>query len=121
EVLKWLVDGVVTNETGAGAASRPMISSSLSIGRPNNQTLYYGNFYIDELRIWDHARTQTQIQDYRYKTLTGTETGLELYLRFDTGSGNIAYDSSPNANHGTIYGATWVPGLVDLEGDGPVP
>src|SRR5690606_8087576 len=48
-------------------------------------------------------------------------TGLYIYSRFDTGSGNTAIDSSPNANHGTIYGATWVPGLVDLDGgDEPV-
>lgn len=115
EVLKWLVDGTVTNEIAAVASSRSVIDSRLYIGRPTTFPGYYGNFYIDELRIWDHARTQTQIQDYMYKTLTGTETGLELYLRFDTGSGNIAVDSSPNGYHGEITGATWVPGLVDLE------
>lgn len=27
---------------------------------------------------------------------------------FSTGFGNILYDKTPNANHGTIYGATWV-------------
>ena len=36
--------------------------------------------------------------------------GLVGAWKFDEGSGNIAYDSSGNNNHGTIYGATWVDG-----------
>src|SRR5690606_8547894 len=116
DTLKWLVDGIVINETGAEASFRSEVLSYLRIGRPTSRGPFYGKFYMDELRIWDHARTQTQIQDYMYKTLTGTETGLELYYRFDTGSGGIVVDSSPNGYNGTIYGPTWVPGLVDLEG-----
>ena len=27
--------------------------------------------------------------------------------KFDAGTGNLAYDHSGNANHGTINGATW--------------
>jgi len=34
------------------------------------------------------------------------------YWRFNEGSGNIAYDSSGNNNNGTIYGATWVDGVI---------
>jgi len=34
------------------------------------------------------------------------------YWRFNEGSGNIAYDSSGNNNNGTIYGATWVNGVI---------
>jgi len=30
---------------------------------------------------------------------------------FDEGSGSIAYDSSGNDNHGTVYGASWVAGV----------
>ena len=43
-----------------------------------------------------------------YKVI-GTQTlglrGLVLWLKFNEGSGNIAYDSSFYNNHGTIYGA----------------
>jgi len=48
-----------------------------------------------------------------YKVI-GTQTlglrGLVLWLKFNEGSGNIAYDSSFYNNHGTIYGATWTDG-----------
>ena len=48
-----------------------------------------------------------------YKVI-GTQTlglrGLVLWLKFNEGSGSIAYDSSFYNNHGTIHGATWVNG-----------
>ena len=48
-----------------------------------------------------------------YKVI-GTQTlglrGLVLWLKFNEGSGNIAYDSSFYNNHGTIYGAVWTDG-----------
>jgi hypothetical protein len=38
-------------------------------------------------------------------------SGLVLYLTFDEGSGNIAYDYSGNKNNGTLYnGVAWVDG-----------
>ena len=47
-------------------------------------------------------------------------TGCVLEMKFDEGEGNIAYDSSGNNNHGTIYGARWVKGKYGyaLEFDG---
>jgi len=48
-----------------------------------------------------------------YKVI-GTQTlglrGLVLWLKFNEGSGNIAYDSSFYNNHGTIYGAVYTDG-----------
>jgi len=48
-----------------------------------------------------------------YKVI-GTQTlglrGLVLWLKFNEGSGNIAYDSSFYNNHSTIYGAVWTDG-----------
>ena len=40
------------------------------------------------------------------------DTSCVLHLRFDEGSGNIAYDSSVYGNNGTINGATWTDGVV---------
>lgn len=71
---------------------------------------------MDEVRAWSVPRTLKEIQDNMYKLLVGNETGLMLYWRLDDGAGSSLVDSSPNANHGTITGATWVPGLVDLDG-----
>lgn len=37
--------------------------------------------------------------------------GMVSYWKLDEGSGTMAYDSVGD-NHGTIYGATWTPGMV---------
>ena len=40
------------------------------------------------------------------------DNGLLGYWRFDEGAGNMAFDSSGNGNHGTIFGATWSSGIT---------
>jgi hypothetical protein len=46
------------------------------------------------------------------RLLMPLEPGLVLYLPFWEGSGTFAEDVTPNRNHGTIYGATWVDGKL---------
>jgi hypothetical protein len=66
------------------------------------------NGKIDEVRIWDHARTADQIKRYMHTRLYGTETGLMAYYPMNEGTGSTAYDKSTNSNDGTITGATWI-------------
>lgn len=66
---------------------------------------------IDEFRIWNLARTQSQIQDSMNRRLQGGESGLISYYRFDEGSGltavNLAVTSA--VPDGTLTnGAQWV-------------
>jgi len=56
---------------------------------------------IDEVRIWNYARTQAEIQATMNTTLKGNEPGLVGYWNFDDGTAN---DSSPYRNHGTLQG-----------------
>ena len=65
----------------------------------------------NETRIWNTARTQTEIQDNMNTVLTGDETGLVSYYKFDEGTGTTLYDSA-GSNDGTIYGASWVDDLT---------
>ena len=67
---------------------------------------------LDEVRIWNTARTQQQIQDNMNKELSGDEPGLVGYWKFNEGQGTTVYDNAGN-NHGTIHGATWVDGMVE--------
>jgi hypothetical protein len=56
-----------------------------------------GNFkgQLDEVRIWNFALPQTQIQTNMSRSLTGTESGLIVYFRCDEGTGNFLTDSAP--------------------------
>ncbi|MDD3819564.1 MAG: hypothetical protein PHG41_07020, partial [Actinomycetota bacterium] len=58
---------------------------------------------IDEVRIWNVALNEKQIQDNIYKRLTGNEDRLAGYWNFDEGKFSTVYDISPYKNHGTIY------------------
>jgi hypothetical protein len=83
---------------------------------------YFGG-YLDELRIWSYARTGTQINDDMYTPLSGSETGLVAYWKFDENGGQIAYDETSNNYHGTLGSTTGVdvndPGW--FESDAPLP
>ena len=73
----------------------------------------FSNFFqggIDEVRIWQVARTQAQIQATMNTTLVGNEPGLRGYWRMDEGGGSIAGDSAPQGGNtsGALSGPAWV-------------
>lgn len=67
------------------------------MGGTNDQP-YSGR--MAELRIWEEAKDQQFIDNNKSAFLTGTEEGLTGYWKLDETLGNVALDSSPNANHG---------------------
>ena len=52
----------------------------------NRRVKFVGGGKIDDVRIWNTARTQAQIQENRSRMLRGTTSGLECYLTFETDS-----------------------------------
>ncbi len=56
---------------------------------------------LDEVRLWDHVRSQAEIQDTMNETLTGLEEGLLAYWNFDDGT---ADDGTPNGFDGVLMG-----------------
>ena len=65
---------------------------------------------IDELQIWDIARTQEQIiADYKTGiTNPYSNSNLKLYLRMNNGMGTTVFDHSSNMVHSPITSATWI-------------
>jgi uncharacterized protein (TIGR03437 family) len=51
---------------------------------------------MDELRIWNRARTAEEIAQAMRRTLSGSEAGLAGYWKFDEGAGQEVRDSSPS-------------------------
>ena len=60
---------------------------------------------LDDVRIWKAVRTQSEIEGNLFNHLTGTETGLAGYWRFQEAGGQVVFDSSANANRGWLGGA----------------
>jgi hypothetical protein len=98
------VNGILEG-TKAGPASIVANTLQLTIGaEPDASDFYLGQ--IDEVRIWRVARSQSQVQDYMCKKLSGTESRLVGYWRFDEDSGTIVNDETANNNDGTLNGTT---------------
>jgi regulation of enolase protein 1 (concanavalin A-like superfamily) len=75
---------------------------------------------IDEVCIWNYARTVAQIQESMNHELRGTEAGLVGYWQFNEGQGTTAADSAPIPHNGTLVGATWTTDTPPLA-PGPAP
>ena len=76
-----------------------MLGSQYSFINTGNRG--YLNGSIDDVKIYDYARTSAQIAwDYDH--------GKEInHWKFDEGSGNTVHDEGLSRNDGTITGATW--------------
>ncbi|NCR21969.1 MAG: hypothetical protein GPJ27_08630, partial [Microcystis aeruginosa L111-01] len=72
----------------------------ISIGYSADSGYFKGE--IDEVRVWNVAKTQAQIQTYYNRNLTGKEQGLAGYWNFDETSGNTVNDLSSNNNNATL-------------------
>jgi RHS repeat-associated protein len=57
---------------------------------------------IDEVRIWNYARSNAQIKANMLSTFSGHESGLVGYWQFNEGSGQIVHDTSGNGNDGQL-------------------
>ena len=60
---------------------------------------------IDEVRVWNDVRTETEIRENMCKTLTGNESGLVAYYNFDNDNGTTLQDFTGNGNDGTWNGS----------------
>ncbi|MBI5402146.1 MAG: T9SS type A sorting domain-containing protein [Ignavibacteriae bacterium] len=57
---------------------------------------------IDEVRIWNIVRTESQIRESMTCNLIGNESGLQAYYRMDYSDGTTIYDVTSNARNGTL-------------------
>lgn len=62
---------------------------------------------LADIRLWNYARTQAEIQASMSHRLVGNESGLVGYWPLNEGSGKTAHDKSQNSNHATLVGARW--------------
>lgn len=81
--ISLYINGELTGSTGAGGS---VGSNDLPLKIATQTSGSNSNFFsgmVDEVRIWDTARTQTEIRDNDGHELMGTEAGLLAYWRFN--------------------------------------
>jgi len=74
---------------------------------------------IDEIRIWNTVRTQTEIRDNMHKEVSTSSSGLVGYFKMSNGSGTSLTDDKNTPNNTlTINGATWVTSTAPIGNEG---
>ncbi|MEP2024663.1 BspA family leucine-rich repeat surface protein [Reichenbachiella sp.] len=113
--LELYVDGqLIKSGVNLGTSGGSMASSTSDflIGANSGLTAF-ADAQIDEVRIWGVARTQSEINDHMFESLTGNESNLIAYYRFDQGIAfgdntspaiDVLPDRSQNQNDGTLFG-----------------
>ncbi len=105
------LDGILMASTAYDGTITSNSSRNLYIGRYRNDSFGQYDGLIDEVRIWNTARTGAEIQANMFEELSGSESGLVAYYRFDESAGTTLDDDSPNTNTGTLNNmedADWV-------------
>ena len=93
-------------QSGSITANASFWISQVPMSRPFNGRM-------DEVRVWNVARTAQQIRDNMCKSLQGDEPGLVAYYRMDQQSvaeQTTLYDQTPNGHDGE---------LIDMDPDPP--
>jgi glycerophosphoryl diester phosphodiesterase len=94
------LDGVL-KDTHTGISGNIKTGQAAFLGfNPGAGQFFNGQ--IDEVRVWNVARNQPQIQSFMNQTLTGGEAGLVGYWNMNEGGGQTAHDSSGNVNDATL-------------------
>ncbi len=110
--IQIIVNGMLENSQTVAAQTRSLSAPpTITIGG-NNIDFRYLAGTIDELRIWSVVRTPAEIMSTMRKTLTGTETGLVGYWKFDEATGTTSADqtSAKTGGDATLNNnPQWVP------------
>jgi hypothetical protein len=118
------LDGQLVGSTGGlfydvGASLNQIGTGYTTDGSNGNWPATSGGWYpfagqIHDVKIWNEARTASQVQ----ADMTGTspsDPGLLAYYPLSEGSGTTAYDATANHRDATLYTSTQA---IDLGGDG---
>jgi Ca2+-binding RTX toxin-like protein len=81
-------------------------NSNFTIGKTFDQEYFSGQ--IDDVRVWNLARTDDEIAAQIIRQLKGNETGLVGYWNLNEGKGTTVQDLTASNKLGVIQGANWV-------------
>ena len=113
---RWqlFLNGSLQSELVVGRPPRADSIQRAALGSAQNSTGVASGFFagsLDEVRIWNHARTAAQIAAGRDVEITSA-TGLIGRWGLDEGSGTVAADSSGTGANGTLVnGPAWGAGF----------
>lgn len=131
--IKMYLDGVLEGTSTLTWSGNYDLRYIIGRGNPNSSEAGTAHFngLMDEMRIWDHARTETEVNATMNQIIPSNEQGivdedgslgLLSYWNFNEGQGSIVSDLTPNGQSGNLlnYQSIDVNGLelvTNWEGD----
>jgi hypothetical protein len=126
-VIRFFVNGAPIGSPAFSADIQTTDTGAFYIGYGPSGGDEYALGRIDDVRLWNRALSATEIAANYRTRLTGSETGLVGYWRFDEGAGLSVADSTVSGLVGALGTGTrtpqWVaPGAITLVGaEGELP
>lgn len=102
DLVSMYVDGVLDVSGTPTVSVNSTTTNNIRIGSRIDNTGYFEG-EIDEVRVWNVARTQTELQTYMNSELCNLSASLVLYLPMNQG---IAGGTNTTVTTATDYGAT---------------
>ena len=91
-------------------------NENLLIGNSRSFQSFDGQ--IDEIRIWNVQRDQTQIKDNMNYNVDAKEKGLVGYWKFDEVEGTVSFDETSNRNNANLVNfnadTSWIASEVEI-------
>lgn len=87
------------------ATSVKNTATPFAIGALGDGTEFFDGL-IDEVRVWNYARTGTEIADDRLRELNGNETGLVGYWKLNNSLGDTTANGNTLSNNGSAIHST---------------
>ncbi len=103
--IRLYVDGALRNTSPAGSSISYVSNNTLIGADAGSGSTPDGEYFsgkLDEVRIWNVARSVTDIQANMYKELAGSESGLVAYYKLNETTGDTADNAAGESLDGTL-------------------
>ncbi len=112
QMLQVFIDGAFMGSVNETLYDITSLNRTSAIGAQFDASEFHFDGIVDEVRVWNLARTPEQIQANMHERLSGNEAGLVAYWRLDEGTGQVINDAvtPPHPGH---RGASEIPDAAD--------
>ncbi|MCP4710677.1 MAG: T9SS type A sorting domain-containing protein [Planctomycetes bacterium] len=93
DIKSFYVNGQLADSSAAQGYVPNVEEAPFTFGAANTGDNYFFDGQLDEVRLWETARSQTNIQSTMNNILTGEEDGLAAYWQCNEGYGTALSDS----------------------------
>lgn len=105
--MRMYINGVLQGDTHTSTDSvhtQNGAQANLALGQWGNNGFFQWDGEIDEVRIWEDARTEAEIRDNMCQKLAGTEPDLKAYYTMDVNNNIFVDNVAGGGFDGTLSG-----------------